>query len=309
MNFTLKQMRYIEAAGRLGSIAKAAQELSISQSSITAAIDAFEASLQYSVFVRTPAKGIQATPAGEQALLLIRNFLHQARHLQSDLKTLGGDTSGLVRIACYAAVAPAFLPAVLQNITDNFPGMSIQVMEGDQQEVVEFLDEGKVDLVFTYRNILRPNHRFVDLFHAPPYALINLDDPLSRKSSVSLFDLAGRGMIMLNRPHAREYFISLFQNVGLEAKVAHSALSAEIARTLVAGRFGYTIVNVRPVDYIANRSSYRAVPIRDIDEGPQFGIATLEQNSPPKILQSFIDSCLTLRDSHIFDRLTDWKDD
>jgi hypothetical protein len=58
MNFTLKQLRYVEAAGRLGSIAKAAVEVSISQSSITASIDALEASLDYALFVRTPAKGI-----------------------------------------------------------------------------------------------------------------------------------------------------------------------------------------------------------------------------------------------------------
>ena len=58
MNFTLKQLRYVEAAGRLGSIAKAAIEVSISQSSITASIDALEAALDYALFVRTPAKGI-----------------------------------------------------------------------------------------------------------------------------------------------------------------------------------------------------------------------------------------------------------
>jgi len=42
MHFTLKQLKYIEATGRLGSIANAATELHISQSSITAAIGAFE---------------------------------------------------------------------------------------------------------------------------------------------------------------------------------------------------------------------------------------------------------------------------
>ncbi|MDB2335038.1 LysR family transcriptional regulator, partial [Planktomarina temperata] len=50
--------------GRLGSIAKAAVEVSISQSSITASIDALEASLDYALFVRTPAKGITPTSAG-----------------------------------------------------------------------------------------------------------------------------------------------------------------------------------------------------------------------------------------------------
>ena len=66
MFFTLKQLRYVEAAGRLGSIAAAAQELAISQSSITAAIDALETSLDYDIFLRTPARGIRSTPAGRR---------------------------------------------------------------------------------------------------------------------------------------------------------------------------------------------------------------------------------------------------
>ena len=57
LNFTLKQLRYVEAAGRLGSIASAATKLNISQSSITAAIDVLEAELGYDLFLRTPGEG------------------------------------------------------------------------------------------------------------------------------------------------------------------------------------------------------------------------------------------------------------
>jgi DNA-binding transcriptional LysR family regulator len=108
LNFTLKQLRYVEAAGRLGSIAKAAVEVSISQSSITASIDALEASLDYALFVRTPAKGITPTSAGREALQLIRTYLNQTRQFESELQSQGGDDAGLVRIACYATAAPTF---------------------------------------------------------------------------------------------------------------------------------------------------------------------------------------------------------
>lgn len=57
MRFTLKQLRHIGAAGRLGSIANAATKLSISQSSIAAAIDGLEDKLGFDIFLRTPAKG------------------------------------------------------------------------------------------------------------------------------------------------------------------------------------------------------------------------------------------------------------
>ena len=41
-NLTLKQLRYVEGADRLGSITNAAEEMNISQSSITAAINMLE---------------------------------------------------------------------------------------------------------------------------------------------------------------------------------------------------------------------------------------------------------------------------
>ncbi|MFT7593794.1 MAG: DNA-binding transcriptional LysR family regulator [Paracoccaceae bacterium] len=43
----MKQLRYVEATGRLGSIANAAVEINISQSSITAAIGALESQVGF----------------------------------------------------------------------------------------------------------------------------------------------------------------------------------------------------------------------------------------------------------------------
>lgn len=306
MRFTLKQLRYVEAAGRLGSIAQAAKELSISQSSITAAIDSLEDSLEYDLFLRTPAKGIQTTPAGEEALNLVRAFIHQARHFETDLRALGGDASGHVRIACYGTAAPAFLPPILQNITDSFPGMSVQVMEGNLQTIAEFLDEGKVDLVFTYNDRPGSGHSFTPLFEAPPYALINRDDPLSREDTVSFEALADRPMVLLDLPRTRDYFIGLFEARGLQPTIAHTSRSAEIARALVAGGFGYTILNIRPHDYSEDRLRYRAVPIGDVLDGQKFGIATLAGTRPPKTVQAFIDSCVALERNGAFDALTVW---
>ncbi len=309
LNFTLKQLRYVDAAGRAGSIAHAAKELSISQSSVTAAIDALETSMNYDLFLRTPAKGIQATPTGEHALLLIRNFLQQAKYFEADLQALDGDASGLVRIACYVTAAPAFLPPILQNLTDNFPGMSVQVMEGNLNSILEFLDEGKVDLVFTYPEGLQPSHNFLPLFQAPPYALINLDDPLSNQASVSFSDLAERPMVLLDLPRTRDYFTGLFEQRGHRPMIAHTTRSAEIARALVAGGFGYTILNIRPPDYVEQRLSYRAVPIAGLDVGQSFGIATLANTRLPKIVQSFIDSCVNLQNQGVFEPLTVWADE
>lgn len=304
MNFTLKQLRYVEAAGRLGSIAKAAESLSISQSSITAAIDSLEYGLNYDLFVRTPAKGIQATPAGTEALGMIRTFMEQARQFESEFQSIGGDASGLVRIACYATAAPAFLPTILRDITQKFPGMSVQLLEGNMESIAGFLDEGKADLAFTYPNALNSGHDFMPLVRPPPFALISTDDPMSRRKAVTIRELSEKPMVLLDLPLTRDYFFGMFEQAGCKPNIAHTTRSAEIARALVSGGFGYTILNIRPLPFQDPNARFRAIPIADDLEVHWFGIATVAQVRRPKIVQAFLDNCSDLKKSGAFESLS-----
>ena len=304
MNFTLKQLRYVEAAGRLGSIAKAAVEVSISQSSITASIDALEASLDYALFVRTPAKGITPTSAGREALQLIRTFLNQSQQFESELQSQGGDDAGLVRIACYATAAPTFLPPILKSITKNFPGISVKVMEGNMMAIADYLDNGEVDLVFTYDRHVPHGQSFEPLFTAPPYALISRSDEASQRPSITFEQLSKKPMIMLDLPYTRDYFFGLFRALGLEPDVAHSTRSSEIAKALVECDFGFTLLNIRPRNYSSKDSRYSVVPISDSSDVPIFGISTTGNLRQPKNVRSFIKICTKLRDDGIFDSCT-----
>ncbi|MBT7999603.1 LysR family transcriptional regulator [Planktomarina temperata] len=297
-------MRYVEAAGRLGSIAKAAVEVSISQSSITASIDALEASLDYALFVRTPAKGITPTSAGREALQLIRTYLNQTRQFESELQSQGGDDAGLVRIACYATAAPTFLPPILNSITENFPGISVKVMEGNMMAIMDYLENGEVDLVFTYDRHVPPAQAFEPLFSAPPYALISKSDAASQLGSITFKQLSKKPMIMLDLPYTRDYFLELFRARGLEPELSHSTRSSEIAQALVEGDFGYTLLNIQPRTYSAKDSRFRAIPISDSTDVPIFGIATLGNLRQPKNVRSFIKICTQLRDEGVFDGFT-----
>lgn len=303
MNFTLKQLRYVEAADRLGSIANAAAELNISQSSITAAIDVLETGLGYDVFIRTPAKGIRATASGREALTLIRRFIHSAHQFREELASLGGQARGTVRIACYATAAPSFLPPVLQAITRDFPDASIQLLEGNMERVMEFLEDGEADVAFTYAERVEGQYDFIPLFEAPPYAIVALDDPLAQSTAITMRELADRPMVMLDLPSTRDYFTSMFEALGLSPNIAHSTRSSEIVRALVAGNFGFSLLNIRPVDYREGESRYKVLPILDAPHSPVFGIASVAGLVQPRMVQSFVSSCIGLKEQGAFDTL------
>ncbi len=302
-NFTLKQLKYVEAAGRMSSIAQAAADLNISQSSITAAINAMETRLGHDLFIRTPAKGIQCTPAGIDALKLIREFLDRSQHFEAEVLSAASTESGMVRLACYATAAPAFLPSVLRNITTDYPGLSIRLLEGNMQTIIEFLNNGEADLAFTYSTSTDQHHDFVPLFSAPPYALFAKDDPFAAQKSISLAQLAERPMVILDLPQTRDYFVGMFESRNLRVNIAHSTRSAEIARTLVSAGFGFSILNIRPPELEESARGYVALPIEDPPMVPVFGIATTKNTRQPAIVQTFIERCVSLRDGGAFDGL------
>lgn len=302
-NFTLKQLRYVEAAGRLGSIASAATELSISQSSITAAIEVLETGLGYDLFIRTPSKGIRPTPQGAESLVLVRRFLQQARNFQSEIQSVAGTARGTLRIACYATAAPAFLPIILRSVTERFPELSITVLEGSLSVIIDYVNEGEADLAFTYDLFRDSKHRFYPLFSAPPYAIVPSDDSIARAGRTTLAELSEKPLVMLDLPGASKYFMDMFHAAGLDPVVAHSTRSSEILRALVAGGFGVALLNIRPLDYRETESGYHIVPISDEIESAPFGIAIADTEGVPRMIKAFIDNCLELSEKGAFAHL------
>lgn len=304
MSLTIKQLRYAATAGRLRSIAAAAAELNISQSSITAGIDALEARLGFSLFVRQPAKGIVPTPAGRQALGMMQEMLHHFANFESDLVGLGGGPTGRLRLGCFATAAPYVLPPILRQLNQEMPEVRVDLLEGDMIMLRDWLAGGEIDVALTYRSSVTPEIDFHPLLHARPYALVPRDDPFSRRPAVRLAQLVRRPMVILDLPYTREYFTSIFEVAGVRPNIIHSTRSAEIVRALVAGGFGFSILNIRSGREDAEDSHVRCIPLADSVRVPELGIAMVKGVRRPRIIQMFVETCDRLRQQEALEHLT-----
>lgn len=273
MRFTLKQLRYFDAALRNGSIARAAEDMNISQSSITAAIDVIEQCIGTDLFRRIPAKGLVPTPAGTQVGARVAAFLDQTRLFESDLMSLAGDPTGTLRMACYAPSAPYVLPPLLKRIAQTYPDIRIDLTEGDLHSIDDLLKSGAVDMALTYRHAEPDDRSFAPLFQARPWAILPVAAPLAARRSVSMAELAPLPMVVLDLPGATEYFLGLFDALGLTPNVAHRTKSSSVLRGLVASDLGYSILNICGPSDRDGRAGYVALPISDPLEAPAFGVA------------------------------------
>lgn len=303
MKYSLKQLRYFDAALRRGSIARAAEDMNISQSSITAAIDLIENSIGTDLFRRIPAKGIVPTQAGAQVGVRVASFLEQARLFESDLLSLSGDPTGTLRLACYAPTAPHVLPPLLKRIRQSYPDIRIELLEGDLRAIGEMIQSGGVDVALTYRRETPGQLSFAPLFRARPWALVPDNWPLAGQGSVTFEDLAPLPMVLFDLPATRTYFFGMFESRGLVANVVHSTKSSSVLRGLVAAQFGYSLLNICGSADRDGRSGYVALPISgDVDE-PLFGVAFSGALQNSAIVRAVIDTGQALAREGKFDHL------
>lgn len=288
MRFTFKQLRYFDAALRYGSIARAAEEMNISQSSITAAIDLMEGNIGTALFRRIPAKGIVPTDTGLEVGRRVVAFLENCRHFESELMSLQGSPTGTLRVACFEPTAPYVLPPILKRIAALYPSIRIDLKEGDMQEIANLLKEGGVDMALTYGVALPQDQPFRSLFFARPFVLIPSDWPLATRQNVTLHDLADLPMLMLDLPASQSYFNRLFTSQGLRPKVVHTSKSSSVLRAMVAAGLGYTLMNINSRIENEHLSGYVARPLLGDLEEPNFGLAYSASNEKSTVLQAVL---------------------
>lgn len=303
MRYTFKQLRYYDAALRTGSIAQAATELNISQSSITAAIDMIEQSTGAELLRRMPAKGIVPTEIGLEVGKRVQEFLEQVRVFESDILSLTGKTAGTLRLGCYAPTAPYVLPPILKRITRDYPEISIDLREGDMQSISEQLNNGSIDLALTYRRETPESQPFLPMFAAPPMALIPDASPLVQKTSVTLEELAPLPMILLDLNVTQAYFSGLFQAQNLRPNIVHRTKSSSVLRGLVAANFGYAIMNICSASDRDGQNGYVVRPIQGELDTPQYGVAFTVASQRSALVRAVLDTCREVSEQGKFNHL------
>ena len=294
MRFTLKQLRYLDAALRTGSIARAAEEMNISQSSVTAAIDLIESTMGAELFRRVPAKGIIPTRLGQEVGKRVAQFLETARVFENDMIALSGEIAGVLRLACYEPTATYVLPALLKSIALAYPDIRIELLEGDLLTISDMLTSGIVDFALTYEIFAPEGLLFEPLFEAPPWALVPAGYLRPGQTEVYLKELADKPMILLDLPGAAEYFRALFEDAGLSPQIAHSTKSSSVVRALVAAGFGYSILNICGPDERGGRPGYSALSLADNVAEPVLGIAYSPSLQQSALVRAVLETARTL---------------
>lgn len=290
MRFSLRALRYVVETADAGSVTEAAKRLNVSQPSISAALSQLEAELGVQIFIRHLAKGVTLSPAGQRLVNDARLLLAHARDFAQSAQSLGSTLQGEIVVGSFSTLATRFMPGLLSGFRERQPGISVKLEEGDQQEIIDGLVSGRTELALSY-SFAVPDEIVGEKFcELPPYIVLSANHPLANRASISLTEMRDEPFILLDLPHSRDYFASLFTASGIEPRISFRTRSFELIRGLIGNGQGYSIHNAVPRTTIGyDGSRVAVVPITEKLPATHVMALRLKRHAPRPAVQTFAD--------------------
>lgn len=145
---TQDELLYIATVARLGSIAKAAEELFITRSAVSRCIKKVETEYNTALIKRTP-KGIILTPAGEVYVHYAQKILHDNAEMESRIREVSKTKTGQVMIGTTYSVASSILPSVFRMLRANNPKIKCGISDNTITSLEDQLRHGKLDFLIS----------------------------------------------------------------------------------------------------------------------------------------------------------------
>ena len=115
-----KRLRALLTAVQCGSFGKATAQLGYTQSAMTHMVNKLEAELGCTLLTRS-SHGVRLSEEGEHLLPYIQDYLLASETLRREAAAQGKAHNCVLRIGCFASIARARLPALLQKFRKLHP--------------------------------------------------------------------------------------------------------------------------------------------------------------------------------------------
>ncbi len=240
----LRHLRSLVAVARPGSFTKAGEELHLAQSAVSQHVRRLEDELGVEVFRRS-SRSVRLTAEGQLVLAYAQRALNEVEGLQSELEEYTGLLRGEVRIGGMYPTGVYDLAGVLADFRAEHAEVSIHMLEGTQDELLELLRTDDLDCVFTAVDPDRIGNDFAAtlIWEDEFVAAMAPDHPLAAKEHVTLEELAAEDLIAYRENSAlRRRLERKMAERGLEPRNAFVTTEMGAVRILASKGLGVAVM-------------------------------------------------------------------
>lgn len=238
---TLRQLQVFEAIVRLGSFTKAAEELFLTQPTVSLQMKKLTDSVGLTL-LEPIGRHTRATEAGQELYQACRTIFRALGNLESKFADLKGLRAGKVRLGVITT-AKYFAPEMLGAFCNEYPGVDISLKVSNRERILERILAYEDDLYV----LGEPPPGELELMSYPfaPNPLVVMaarNHSLVGKKNIP-FERIAEEPFILREPGSgtREAIVRYFESHGLQPKVRLELGSNEAIKHAVVGGLGLAI--------------------------------------------------------------------
>ena len=237
----LRLLRYFLTVAKEQSFTKAAEQLHITQPTLSRQMAAFEEDLGIILFIRN-GKKISLTDEG---ILLKRRALEILNLEERTLEELKGKeevVEGTITIGCGEFAAVETLAKICKTYKEKYPLVQIVLHTATADAVYEMMNKGLVDIALFMEPVDTEGLDYIRITDCDHWCVgMRPDDPLAEKEFIKKEDLIGKPLILPERVSVQSELANWFGKDFSKLQIAFTSNLGTNAGVMAANGLGYPI--------------------------------------------------------------------
>ena len=236
----LNQLQYVLQVAKTRNFSQAAEELFISQSTLSQQIMNLENELGVKLFVRTT-RDVRITEAGRVFLQEASGILRNVEGLKQTMSDYAGLLKGTINIGAINALETIHFSQIITDFYSAFPQLTVNIVGGSSYPLLEALKNHSIDIAFLTRPVKGsyPSLNFTSVGTDDYCLLVAKDHPLAGKKTVSLQELKDDRFILHQPTQAvSDICLAACEEAGFTPAIVCRNSAAPISANLVRAGLG-----------------------------------------------------------------------
>ena len=237
----LAQLRYFLEVYRLENLTQAANNLHISQPSVTVAIQELEHELGVSLFYRTKQR-IYPTDAGHLFYNRLENIIGNLDHLARDMKNM--ISRQIIKLGISPMSGSMLLPAIFKSFQVTHPEIAFDFVEDSAPLVQKLLLDDQLDFAFLLGAPLNSTDiEFIPIQKCQYALCVHPEHPLSGREVISVKDIVDEPLALFGQKHfLNEMVTQAFYDIGAAPNIVLISRQIDTLKRFVVENLASTVL-------------------------------------------------------------------
>ena len=239
---TLHQLKVFEAAARHSSFTRAAEELFLTQPTVSMQVKQLSKAVGLPLFEQV-GKRLYLTEAGQELLVTCREIFNRLAQFEMSIADLKGVKAGQLKLAVITT-AKYVIPRLLGPFCQRYPGIDVSLQVTNHEIILERFWQNQDDLYILSQSPDQSDVTLHPFVENPLVVLAPSNHPLAGQKNIPLDSLNGQPFIMREPGSGtRQAVQKLFEKHGVNVKVKLELGSNEAIKQAIAGGLGISVLS------------------------------------------------------------------